>query len=109
MESFNAQWRKYLKDKGLENGVHDNHAYKEFYRTKGLSAFNFEIQPMKKVTVNQYFTKYVWGDGSMLKVSSCRNNIDRNSVRYYPSENNFGFAERMLFGISNLMPWDNNA
>jgi len=107
MDDFNTQWRNYLKDKNLTGGIYDNQAYKEFYRTKGLSAFNWEVQPIEKRVLNQHFTLYRFPDGSCLKISSGRNKVNHNSMRYYPSAKGLCFAERMLFGLCAIMPWDN--
>ncbi len=99
MQEFNREFQKWC------NPEHNNQAYKEFYRTKGLSAWNFEVQPKVK-TLNQYYTLYTFPDDSQLRVSSGRNVIDLNSMDYRKNAKAPYTATRALFGCANRMPWE---
>ena len=68
----------------------DNLAYKEFYRTKGLSAFNLEQVKTKKV-INQHATKYTFSDDSYLVIKK-----NTNGMTCY-TYTGIAHAERMLF------------
>lgn len=68
-----------------------NTAYKEYYRTKGLSAFNI-IGEAKRRKLNQHAKRYDFLDGSALMVYDTTNRMTCFNTKGEPQ------AERVLFG-----------
>lgn len=73
-----------------------NMAHREYYRTKGLSAWNFKEPVVSTRKLNQYIIETIFEDGSYLHVSSCKCLVDLNYMKYY---NQLGepIAQRQLF------------
>ncbi len=58
-------------------------AYREFNRTKGLSAFNWSEPVTNTRKLNQHATKTTFKDESYIIVSSCKNLINNNRMTCY--------------------------
>lgn len=73
----------------------DNIAYKEYYATKGKSAFNFSHDAWTR-KINQYVIEHRFSDGSKLHVSSCKCRVNLNYMLCFNTAGEQQ-AQRILF------------
>lgn len=74
----------------------DCSAYREYKRTKGLSAFSWKEPVSSTRTLNQYVTRTTFTDNSFVDVSSCKNRVNLNYMTCYTLHGE-GIAIRSLF------------